>query len=63
MTIERLEQAEFILAEIRHLRASQCLNCAFVFHNVFGTHDPRGLFRRPSCRYDPVGWVKDDENT
>lgn len=56
MTTEHLKRAESILAEMRHLRATQCRNCGLVFHNVSGTHDLRGLFRRPSCRYDAIGW-------
>jgi len=52
---EVVDQAAEILNEIRFLRATQCLNCGKVYHNSWGTHRPRGIFKA-KCDYRPVGW-------
>ena len=53
-----LEKANDIVANIRALRAEQCLNCGLAYYNWRGTHDWKGwwIFRRPKCEYKPVGW-------
>lgn len=53
---DQLAQAELIVAELRHMRASQCQNCGMAYYNGYETHEPRGLLRRPQCVYAPTGW-------
>lgn len=56
MSRDYVAEANEIIASMRHMVASQCTNCGFLFHNIYGTHDERGWWRRPKCRYNPKGW-------